>query len=81
MTRLQKMQSKGLSNRFGGILECIDDKNLQEEEVMVLMSLKEDQRAIAGRRISSYAKAALSILGIEDNGGDADAELLERAMR
>lgn len=73
MTRLQKMQSENLSYRFGGILECIDDKNLSDEEVSVLQSLKQDERWIAGRKISSYARAALRLLDIEALDDDIDA--------
>ena len=73
MTRLEKMQSNNLSYRFGGVLDCIDNKNLSSEEVNVLMSLKEDERIIAGRKISSYARAALEILGLEKARGDVDA--------
>ena len=73
MTRLEKIQSNNLSYRFGGILDCIDDKQLSPEEVNALLSLKEDERLIAGRRISSYAKAALEIAGIEEARGDLDA--------
>lgn len=73
MNRLQKLQSENLSYRFGGILECIDDKNLSTEEVSILQSLKRDERWIAGRRISSYARAALKILGIENTANDIDA--------
>ena len=73
MTRLEKIQSNNLSYRFGGILDCIDNRNLSAEELNVLVSLKEDERIIAGRKISSYAKAALDILGIEEVSGDIDA--------
>ena len=76
MTRIAKIKSNNLSTIFGGILDCIDNGNLNKAEVDVLVSLKSDTRIIAGRAIASYAKAALDILGIEKCRDDIDAERL-----
>ena len=81
MTRLEKLQSRGLSNRFGGIVECIEDGNLTTEELEVLISLKQDHRDIAGRKISSYAIAALNLLGVERVDDDIDAMDLVKAFK
>lgn len=72
MTRIQKIQSNNLSYRFGGILDCVDSRNLNEAEISALLALKEDSRIIAGRMISSYAKAALDVLDIEKLKPDVD---------
>ena len=81
MTRLEKLQSRGLSYRFGGIVECIEDGNITSEELEALISLKQDHRDIAGRMISSYAIAALHLLGIEEVNDDIDAKALIKDYR
>lgn len=81
MNRAQKMQREGIYYRFAGIIDCIEEKNVSPEEVGILLALKKDVRPFAGRRISSYAKAALDILGIEKNEGDEDAKALIEEMQ
>lgn len=73
MNRIEKMKSSSSPNKFSGIMDCIRDKNISSEEKDLLMKLKNDKSILGGRRISSYAIAALVVLGFEKSTNDEDA--------
>ena len=65
MSCIDKLHSKGLSYILNGILECLDRGSVSEEEAKALIDIENDNRNIAGRKISDYACIALSILNIK----------------
>ncbi len=79
MTRIEKLKSHNISYRFSGLLDIIDSRNtsmLTDEEKKQIMLLKSDDRCIAGRKVSTYAKTALYLVGLEDDIRN-DVELAE----
>lgn len=84
MTRIEKLNSHNLSYRFGGIVDIIENRNrvkVSADEIEQLKNLKKDERVIAGRRISTYARTALFLLGVQqDLEGDEAAERLISVM-
>lgn len=80
MNRIEKMKSSSSPNRFSGIMDCIRDRNVSSEEKQVLLSLKNDKAILGGRRIASYAIAALVVLGFEKSTNDEDAKSLIEAF-
>lgn len=73
---VSKLKSDGAIYRCQGILECLKG-NIQDKSVLDLVSkLKNDNVVILGRKISSYAIAALDILGVEKYSGE-DVEIVE----
>ena len=82
MKRINKLRSSGVANRFAGIIECIDNKNVSDDELLEIKKLKNDSVIIAGRQLSSYAYAALDILNIEKyQGKDLDVKSLISEMK
>ena len=79
MDRLQKLQSKSSAYRCQGIIACIEEKNVTSEEIEILKGMISDNNVIVGRRLSSFAKAALDLLGVQSNDGDLDAADLIKA--
>ena len=75
MSCIEKLSSKGLSYILNGILECVDRKSASTEEAEVIEKIENDQREIAGRKISSFASAALSVLNIKPYFG-TDEDIL-----
>ena len=75
MSCIEKLNSNGLSFILNGILECLDKGSVTEEEVKALISIEDDNREIAGKRIADYASIALSILNIKPYlGTDEDVK-------
>ena len=75
MSCIEKLNSNGLSFILNGILECLDKGSVTEEEVKALISIEDDNREIAGKRIADYASIALSILNIKPYlGADEDVK-------
>lgn len=76
MERIDKLRSGSSCSKFSGIMDCIENKKVTNEEKEVLLCLKQDNTVLGGRYISSYAKAALVLLGIEKQTSDEDAKYL-----
>ncbi len=76
VNRLNKLKSTNLIDRLNGILDCYDDRKVNDEEVALLQNIVKDERVIGGRRLSSYAVAALYLLGIKSFKIDEDAKAL-----
>ncbi|MBQ4424573.1 MAG: hypothetical protein II882_02415 [Lachnospiraceae bacterium] len=73
---INKLTDAGAVFRCQGILECLE-KSMNAPDVAEAMKLlKNDGVVIMGRKISSYAQAALDILGIERYNGN-DPEVIE----
>lgn len=70
MSSNEKMKNKGALNRFAGLIECLDKKILNTEEIETIKRLKEDDVVVCGRMLSCYAFAILDILGIEKYSGN-----------
>lgn len=62
MSCIEKLNSKGLSYILNGILECVDKNTISAEEAKAIEIIENDHREIAGRKISSFASAALNVL-------------------
>ncbi|MCR5788626.1 MAG: hypothetical protein K6G83_01945 [Lachnospiraceae bacterium] len=69
MTCIEKLNSKGLSYILNGILECVEKKSVSEEEAKAIGRIENDHREIAGKKISSFASAALSFLNVKQYEG------------
>ena len=74
--RLNRLRSLNLIDRLNGIIECYDDRKANDEEINLLYDIAKDDRVIGGRKISSYAKAALYLLGQKSIKLDEDAKNL-----
>lgn len=74
--RLHDLKSENLVSRFRGILACYDNRNAGKEDIKALKNLLNDDRPLAGRKISSYAAAALHLLGHSPEYIDEDAKKL-----
>ncbi len=73
---IDKLTSDGALFRCQGILECID-KDIKDPEVINAVSqLKDDKVIVLGRRVSTWARTALDVLGVEAYIGD-DEEVLD----
>ena len=76
VSRRDNLKSENLIDRLNGIIMCYDDRNVSDEELALLYGLMKDNRVIGGRRLSSYAVAALYLLGIKSLKLDEDAKFL-----
>lgn len=75
---LNKLNSEGALYRCQGIIECVRSDSKEQAVVEKLNTLRDDRVLVLGRPVGSYAKAALCIMGIENNDGDEEvAELIE----
>lgn len=81
MSRLKMLQDTGLVDIYAGLLECLDNGNITNDEILALLELKKDDRVIAGRKNSSIAKAVLEINNIESIIDDIDAKELANHFR
>ncbi len=73
---INKLTDEGAVFRCQGILECLKKGVNTPDAAEAMKRLKNDGVVIMGRRISSYAQAALDILGIEKYKGN-DEEVIE----
>lgn len=81
MSRIKMLQDTGLVDIYAELLECLDNGNITNDEILALLELKKDDRVIAGRKISSIAKAVLEINNIESIIDDIDAKELANHFR
>lgn len=65
MTCAEKLSHSGASYRLNGIVECLDKGKATSSEISLLEKLETDETVLGGRTISTYAKAALDILGVK----------------
>lgn len=70
------MKSDNLIDRLNAILDCYDDRNVNNEEIRLLLNILGDDRVIGGRRLSSYAIAALYLNGQNPPKMDEEAKRL-----
>ena len=80
MNRLEALKSNSSATRCNAIVSCIENGNVTASEIAIIESLLNDEHMIVGRKISSFAKAALDILGMRKNDGDLDAQDLIKAF-
>lgn len=73
---INKLTSDGAGFRCQGIIECLENNIKIPQAIEALKKLKNDSVIILGRKVSSYAIAALDILGAEKYSGD-DEEIRE----
>ena len=69
MSCLDKLNSKGLAFILNGIMECVEKKTISDEEAKAMEKIEADSREIAGRKISSFASAALNYLNVKSYSG------------
>lgn len=65
MSCIEKLKSNGSAYRLNGVIECLDRKNISQEEANMLMELETDTDVLGGRKISDYVKAVLDVLKIK----------------
>ena len=69
---ISKLKSDGALFRCQGILDCLENNATDSSVIAAISSLKSDDVIILGRKVSSYALAALDALGIETYHGDEE---------
>ena len=69
-TVLKQLNSKGAIHRARGILQCIVNKTVSEDEAAAIRLLTEDQVRVGGRTVGDHALAALHILGLQQYTGN-----------
>lgn len=74
--RIDHLRSNSTSMQLRGILEATVHGNVTEAEKRALEHLAESPKVIGGRRVSDYATAAQSILGVKQYAGN-DPNILE----
>ncbi len=67
---INKLQSDGALFRCQGILAAIKERSNDPEIIKHIQALKNDRVLILGREVSTYAIAALDILGKEKYEGN-----------
>ena len=67
---IDNLGSRSISLQLRGILEAVTCNKLNSDEKSALEMLEKSHSVIAGRKISDYAIAAQSILGIKEYSGD-----------
>ena len=73
---INKLTSDGALFRCQGILECLQSGDKDPHIIDALKNLIGDSVVIMGRKISSYAAAALDILDVETYNG-TDEEVID----
>ena len=78
---LELLKHSGAGFRGEGIAKCIQNRINTPAIANALLSLKSDTIKVIGRPISSYAIAALDIVGIEKyTGSDQDIKALIQGL-
>ncbi len=72
---ISNLTSDGAGWRCKGIMGCLTAHVFNDEIQKILYELKSDDVIILGRKVGSYAKAALDILGGEAYEGDEEEVL------
>ncbi len=73
MTCAEKLSHSGASYRLNGIVECLDKRKATRNEIDLLEKLEADGTVLGGRTMSTYAKAALDILGVKKYRGNDES--------
>ncbi len=69
---IDKLTNDGAIYRCQGIIDCLKKHITDQQVVEAIGRLKNDNVVILGRRVSSYALAALDIIGVEKYSGNDD---------